>query len=61
MYGKFPNSSDKYNLESVINYNNFTITDDFCLNKTSEDKVLKIIKKIDIFKTVSTERLSRRF
>ena len=39
---KLPNTPDKYNLESVINYySSFTIADDFCLNKTSENKVLK--------------------
>ena len=38
---KLRNPPDKYNLESVINYySSFTITDDFCLNKTSENKVL---------------------
>ena len=57
MYSKLPNPPDKYNLEYVINYFSFTITDDFCLNKTSEDKVLKIIKKIDISKTASIDRL----
>ena len=41
---KLSNPLDKYNLESVINYNSsFTITDDFSLKKTSENKVLKII------------------
>ena len=41
---KLLNPPDKYNLESVINYySSFTIADDFCLNKTSENKVLKII------------------
>ena len=36
---KLPNPLDKYNLESVINYySSFTIADDFCLNKTSENK-----------------------
>ena len=34
---KLPNPPDKYKLESVINYySSLTITDDFCLNKTSE-------------------------
>ena len=38
---KLPNPPDKYNLESVVNYYSiFTIGDDFCLNKTSENKVL---------------------
>ena len=41
---KLPNPPDKYNLESVINYySSSTIIDDFYLNKTSENKVLKII------------------
>ena len=41
---KLPNPLDKYNLESVINYySSSTIIDDFYLNKTSENKVLKII------------------
>ena len=36
------NPPDKYNLESVTNYYSiFTIADDFCLNKTSENKVLR--------------------
>ena len=38
---KLRNPPDKYNLESVINYySSFTITDDFSLNKTWENKVL---------------------
>ena len=43
-----PNPQDKYNLESDINYSRFTLTDDFCLNKNSENKVIKIIQKIEI-------------
>ena len=44
---KLPNPPDKYNLESFINhYSSFTITDDFCLNNTSENKFLKMIKKL---------------
>ena len=38
-----------------------TITDDFCLNKTSENKVFNIIKKIDISKTAGIDRLSGCF
>ena len=50
---KLPNPLDKYNLESVTSYySSFTITYDFCLNKTSEDKALKIILKIDIFENI---------
>ena len=59
---KLPNPPDKYNLESVINYySSFTITADFCLNKTSENKVLKIILKIEISKAAGIDRCSRRF
>ena len=40
---KLLNPPDKYNVESVINYySSFTIADDFCLNKTSKNKILKI-------------------
>ena len=53
---------EKYNLESVINYySSFTITDDFCLNKTSEDKVLKKIWKIEISKAASIDGRSGHF
>ena len=38
---------EKYNLESVINYNSsFTTTCDFCLSNTSQDRTLKIIQKL---------------
>ena len=38
---KLRNPPYKYNLESVTNYDSsFTITDAFCLNKTSENKIL---------------------
>ena len=44
LLNKLPNHPEMYNLESVINnYSSFTITGDFCLNNTSENKVLKII------------------
>ena len=56
---KLPSSTEKYNLESFITcYSIFTIADDFCLNNTSEDKILKIIKKIDISKAAGIDRLS---
>ena len=59
---KLPNTPDKYNLESVINYySSFTIADNFCLNKTSENKVLKIIKEIEISKAASMNKLSGQF
>ena len=59
---KLPNPPDKYNLESVINYySSFTIADDFSLNKTSENKVLKIILKIEISKAAGIDKLSGRF
>ena len=44
LLNKLPNHPEMYNLESVINnYSSFTIAGDFCLNNTSENKVLKII------------------
>ena len=59
---KLPKPPDKYNLESVINYySSLTITDGFCLNKTLENKVLKIILKIEISKTASIDRFSEHF
>ena len=43
---KLAHPPDKYDLQSVINcYFGFTITNDFYLNKTSENKVLEIILK----------------
>ena len=51
---KLQNPLDKYNLEPVINYySSFTITDDFCLQKTSEDEVF--------LKAACRDRLSRYF
>ena len=59
---KLPNPPDKYNLESVINYySSFTIANDFSLNKTSENKVLKIILKIEISKAAGIDKLSGWF
>ena len=58
---KLPNPLNKYNLESVINYfSSFTIAEDFCLNKTSESKVL-IILEIEITKAPGMDKLSGRF
>ena len=59
---KLPSPSDKYNLESVVNYySSFTIADDFSLNKISENKVLKRILKIKMSKAVGIDKLSGRF
>ena len=59
---KLPNPPDKYNLESVMNYySNFIIADDFCSNKTSQNKVLKIILKIEISKAAGIDKLSGRY
>ena len=39
---------DKYNLQSLIRcYSSFMISDDFCLNNTSEEKVMKIMTNIE--------------
>ena len=44
LLSKLPNPPDKYKLKSNKNYySSFIVTDDFCLNNTSEDKILQII------------------
>ena len=59
---KLPNPPDKCNLQSVIRYySSFTISDDFCLSNTSEEKVLKIITNIESSKAVGVDKLSRSF
>ena len=59
---KLPNPPDKYNLQSVIrHYSSFMISDDFCLNNTSEEKVLKIKRIIENSKASGLDRLSSRF
>ena len=53
---------DRYDLEYVSNYySSFIITDDFCLNKTLQGKVLKIIKNIVISKAAGIDRFPWRF
>ena len=55
---KLLNPPGKFNLKSVLN---FIIADNFCLNKTSEDKVLNTIKKIVISKAASIDRFLGHF
>ena len=57
---KLPNSPDKYNLQLIIRYySNYTISDNFCLNNTSE--VLKSMTCIESSKAAGVDRLSGRF
>ena len=59
---KLPNPPDKCNLQSVIRYySSFTISDDFCLSNTSEEKVLKIMTNIESSKAATIDKLSGRF
>ena len=59
---KLSNPVDKYNLESVINYySSVTITEDFCFNKTSENKVLIRILKNRNFKVCRHTQAFRTF
>ena len=58
---KLPNLPDKYNLQSVIRYSSFMISDDFCLSKTCEEKVLRIMKNIESSKAAGVDKLSGRF
>ena len=49
---KLPDPSNKYNLESVfLYYWNLAIPEVFQIKSTSEEKVFKIIEKIEISKT----------
>ena len=58
---KLPNPPDKYNLQPVIGYySGFTISVDFCLNNTSEEKVLKIMTNIESSKAAGIGRSSGR-
>ena len=59
---ELPNPPDKHNLTSAIRcYSSFTISDGFCLNNTSEEKVLKIMTNIKCSKAVGVDKLSGRF
>ena len=59
---KLSNPPDKYNLQSVIKYYScFKISDGFCLNKTSEEKVLKIMTNVESSKAAEVDRISGRF
>ena len=59
---KLPDPPDKCNLQSVIRYySRFTISDNFCLSNTSEEKVLKIMTNIESSKAAGVDKLSGRF
>ena len=58
---KLPNPPDKYNLESVINYYSSLQLQMIFVWKTSENKVLKTILKIEISKAASIDKLSGQF
>ena len=53
---KHSNPPYKYNLQTVIRYySSFTISDDFCLSNTFEDKVLKIMTNIESSKAAGVD------
>ena len=59
---KLPNSPNEYNLQSVIRYYcSFTISNDICINNTSEEKVQKIMINIESSKEAGVDKLSGRF
>ena len=59
---KLPNPPDKYNLQSVIRYySSFTISEDFHLSNTSEEKALKVMTNIESSKAAGEDKLSGRF
>ena len=56
---KLPNPSNKYNLESVfLYYSNLAIHDLFHIKSTSDEKVFKIMEKIEIPKAAGIDKLS---
>ena len=59
---KLPNPPDKYNLQPVFRYySSFTISDDFYLSNTSQEKVLKIMTSTESSKATGVDKLSCRF
>ena len=59
---KLPNPPDKHKLQSVIGYySSFTISNDFCLSNTSEEKLSKIMTNIESSKAAGVHKLSGRF
>ena len=59
---KLPYPPEKYNLQSVIRYYSiFTMSVDFCLSNTSEEKVLKIMTNIESSKGAGVDKLFGRF
>ena len=54
--------SNKYNLESVFFcHSNFAIHEVFHIKSTSEEKVFKIMKNIEISKATSIDKLPGRY
>ena len=55
---KLPDPSNKYNLEYIfLNHSNFAIPEVFHIKSTSEEKVFKIMKNIEISKAAGIDRL----
>ena len=59
---KLPDPLNKNNLESVfLYYSNLAISEVFHIKSTSQEKVFKIMEKIEISKAAGIEILSGRF
>ena len=59
---KLPDPSNKYHLESVFfYYSGLAISEVFHIKSTSEEKVFKIMEKIEISKAAGIDTLSGRF
>ena len=55
---KLPDPSNKYNLEYIfLDHSNFAIPEVFHIKSTSEEKVFKIMKNIEISKAAGIDRL----
>ena len=58
LLAKLPDPSNKYNLEYIfLDHSNFAIPEVFHIKSTSEEKVFKIMKNIEISKAAGIDRL----
>ena len=59
---KLPDPSNKYNLEYIfLDHSNFAIPEVFHIKSTSEEKVFKIMKNIEISKAAGIDKPPERF
>ena len=62
LLNNFPNSPNKFDINSVHHYyKNIERKDNFNLNLTTEKKILKVLQFIDISKAAGIDKISGRF